>query len=50
MPWLKDGKINPQRALSIVASANGWLKHANSHKLRLAMELDAIEKEVRSYQ
>ena len=48
--WLYTGRVNKDTALCVVSSARGWLKHANSHKLSLSIQLDDIERKVRSYQ
>ena len=48
--WLYTGRVNKDTALCVVSSARGWLKHANSHKLSLSIQIDDIERKVRSYQ
>ena len=47
IPWaLKHGKITKEQALGKLASAHGWLKHANTHHLRMALRLDELIAEV----
>lgn len=47
IPWaLKHGRITKEQALGKLASANGWLKHANAHNLRKAIRLDELTAEV----
>ncbi len=43
---LRRGKISKAQALGKIASANGWLKHANAHHLRMAVRLDELKQEV----
>lgn len=44
---LEHRKITEEQALGKTASAYGWLKHANTYNLRLAMDFDEIYTEVR---
>ena len=47
LPWeIKHRRITKEQALGKLASAHGWLKHANAHHLRLAIKLDELQKEV----
>jgi len=47
IPWaLKHGRITKEQAVGKLASANGWLKHANAHHLRMAIRLDELTAEV----
>ncbi len=47
IPWeIKHGKITKDQALGKLASAHGWLKHANAHNLRMAIDLDGLKSEV----
>ncbi|MCR5559033.1 MAG: reverse transcriptase/maturase family protein [Schwartzia sp.] len=47
VPWeIKHGKINKEQAIGKIASAHGWLKHANAHHLRLAIKFDDLKNEV----
>ena len=47
LPWeIKNGRITKEQALGKLASAHGWLKHANAHHLRLTIKLDELQKEV----
>lgn len=47
IPWeLKHGKITKEQAEGKIASAHGWLKHANTHNLRMAIHLDELKAEV----
>jgi len=47
IPWaLKHGRITKEQAIGKLASANGWLKHANAHNLRMAIRLDELTAEV----
>jgi len=47
IPWeLKHGKITKEQAVGKLASAHGWLKHANAHNLRRAVRLDELTAEV----
>lgn len=43
---LKHKKITKEQALGKLASAHGWLKHANAHHLRISIGLDNLKKEV----
>lgn len=47
---LRSGNLTAQRARSKVASTEGWLRHANSRNLSLALQLDNIKKEITSYE
>jgi hypothetical protein len=47
IPWeLKHGKITKIQAIGKLASAKGWLKHANTHNLQMALRLDELTAEV----
>ena len=47
IPWeLKHGKITKEQAEGKIASAHGWLKHACTHHLRMAIHLDELKAEV----
>jgi len=47
LPWdLKHGRITKEQALGKLASAHGWIKHANAHHFRLAIGLDKLKAEV----
>ncbi len=47
VPWeIKHGRITREQAEGKIASAHGWLKHANAHHLRLTIKLDELKKEV----
>ncbi len=51
IPWaLRHGKITKEQAIGKLASANGWLKHANAHHLRMAIRLDELTAEVEAIQ
>lgn len=43
---MRRGEKSREKALSTIASVNGWLKHANSHNLRMAMQLDEMKEEI----
>lgn len=45
---LKWGKIKPDRALSVIASAKGWLQWANTYNMRRAIKFDEVEVAVRN--
>lgn len=47
MAEYRKGRIDKEHMQSQLASAIGWIKHANSHHLKLAMKLDEYWKEVR---
>jgi len=47
---LKHGKINKTQALSKIASAEGWLKWANTHNLQMKMDLQGLKKEIMGYE
>ena len=50
VPYLfQNGFITAEQALSKVASAQGWLKHAQTHNLKVAMQFEQLYKEVRGY-
>lgn len=42
-------RITAEQARSKVASAYGWLKHANSYNLRNAINFDELKEEVKAY-
>lgn len=46
----RSGRITQEKALSKIASAKGWLKHAQTYNLKLAMKIDEIELEIRANQ
>ena len=47
LPWaLKHGRLSKEQAIGKLASAHGWLKHANTHHLRMAVRLDELIEEV----
>ncbi len=47
LPWeINHGRITKEQALGKLASTHGWLKHANAHHLRMAIQLDELQKEV----
>lgn len=47
LPWaLKHGRLSKEQAIGKLASAHGWLKHANAHHLRMAVRLDELIEEV----
>lgn len=47
VPWeIKHGRITKEQAEGKIASAHGWLKHANAHHLRMTIKLDELKKEV----
>ena len=46
---LKRRKITQEQAVSKIASARGWLKHAQTRHLQIALQLDELQKEVNSY-
>jgi len=51
IPWaLRHGKITKEQAIGKLASANGWLQHANAHHLRMAIRLDELTAEVEAIQ
>lgn len=48
LPWdLSHGKITHEQAMGKLASAHGWLKHANAYNLRMSIDFDEIYREVR---
>lgn len=51
LPWaLKHGRISKEQAIGKLASASGWLKHANAHHFRMAIRLDELVAEVEAIQ
>lgn len=50
MYLLKHGRISKEQARSKVASAKGWIKHANSHNYAIANKIDNLWKEVNEYE
>jgi retron-type reverse transcriptase len=51
LPWaLKHGRISKEQAIGKLASASGWLKHANAHHFRMALRLDELVAEVEAIQ
>lgn len=51
LPWaLKHGRISKEQAIGKLASASGWLKHANAHHFRMAIRLDELTAEVEAIQ
>ncbi|WP_286821283.1 RNA-directed DNA polymerase [Mitsuokella sp. UBA4253] len=49
MYLLKHGRISKDQALAKIASAKGWIKHANSHHYTMATHIDDLWKEVKRY-
>ena len=45
---LKRGSITKEQAVSIVASAKGWISHANTHNYTVANYIDELWEEVRT--
>ena len=43
---LRNGKTTKGKALSTVASIRGWLIHANSHNLQMAIELNETKEAI----
>lgn len=47
LPWkVKHGQLSKKQALSVLASAQGWLKHANAHNLFLSLKLEELKGEM----
>lgn len=44
---LKHGMLTPMQAKGIIESTKGWIGHANTHNLKLKLELEELEKLVR---
>lgn len=49
MHLLKQGRISPETAKAKVASARGWVQHANAHHYAVANHIDALWEEVSGY-
>lgn len=49
MHLLKQGRISPKTAKAKVASARGWVQHANAHHYAVANHIDALWEEVSGY-
>jgi len=50
IPWqYKHGVITAEQAVSKVASAKSWLKHAKTYHLRMAAGMESLWNEVRQY-
>ena len=47
---MHKGVISKDTAVSKLASANGWLKHANTHNFRLAIEFGRLVEQVNGYE
>lgn len=43
---LAIGSITPERARSVLASTNGWLKWASSHNFRQSIRIDELQEDV----
>jgi hypothetical protein len=43
---IATGQIEPERARSVVASMNGWLRWANAYNLRKSLGIDALQEEI----
>ena len=49
LPMLESGRINVIQAISKIASASGWIRHAKSNKLKQALGLDKLTDLVYQY-
>ncbi len=49
MHLLEQGRISPETAKAKVASARGWVQHANAHHYAVANHIDALWEEVSGY-
>ena len=47
---LKHGDITKETAVSMISSAQGWLKWANTHNLQQSMKLSTLKEEVLAYE
>ena len=47
---LKHGDISKEQAISKIASAKGWAKHANAHNYAVANHIQELWEEVRAYE
>lgn len=43
---VKHKEITPKQALSVIASHEGWIKHAQSYNLRQSLHMDNLKQEV----
>lgn len=43
---IKHGDCTPEQAVSKIASAKGWLKHAQTHNLQISMNIEQVYDEV----
>ena len=43
---LRKGKTTKEKAISTLASINGWLIHANSHNLKMAMQINETKEAI----
>ena len=50
MHLLKQGRISPETANAKVASARGWVQHANAHHYAVANHIDELWEEVSGYE
>lgn len=51
IPWkLKHGQMQKEQAIGKIASAHGWLKHANTHNFKTAIAFDKVKAEVEAMQ
>lgn len=50
MYLLKRGKISKEQAISKVASAQGWAKHANAHNYAVSNHIQELWEEVKAYE
>lgn len=41
---------SPEKALSTVASIEGWLKHANTHNFKISLKLEGLKEELKNYE
>lgn len=50
MHLLRQGRITPETAKSKIASAKGWIQHANAHNYTLANHINELWEEVKAYE
>lgn len=50
MHLLKCGRITPKTARSKIASAKGWIQHANAHNYAMANHINKLWEEVKAYE
>lgn len=47
---VRHHRKSPEKALSTIASIEGWLKHANTHHLKMSLQLQELKEELKRHE